>query len=409
MVSTGDRSADGLVVSVLDEPGLRAIRPAWEELFVASGTGNPFASPTWMLSWARHFVPPSDWVVLAAHQGDELVALAPYHRQSLKVGPARLITKLEPFGSGLHVSLTELPEVLTQPGLHRASLRAIVETLHSLGDWDWATLPLTASQGWFEQEWLPTSSDSYAVERGSRATVVLPLAATWDDTRRLFKRNIKESLRRSVNRLNRDNLRWRVDVTTDASGLDVALRDLVRLHRARSEMSGVVAHPNALTASADRSFLVDTAKELAKVGGFSCLRLLVDDKCIAALAVLRCNHVSYMSISGLDPSWWWYAPVTTLCMAAIRQAIDVGDHMVNFSIGPSPAKLRWSEQLEISHSFVIVGGRRKSRLAFDAYWARTAVLEARRSRKRALAYSGQPGRSPIITALRRRSGVLPGN
>jgi CelD/BcsL family acetyltransferase involved in cellulose biosynthesis len=387
-----DQSSKGLLVTVLDEPEVRAIRPAWEELYATSGRGNPFASPTWMLSWADHFVPPSDWLVLAVHRGDDLVALAPYYRHSLQVAGYRLVTKLEPFGSGQHVTLTELPELLTRPGQHRGSLRAIVEALYGLGEWDWATLPLTAEQGWFEQEWLPAGSDSHVMERGSRACVVMPLSTTWDETRKSFKRNIKESIRRSVNRLDRDKLNWRVDVANDAEDLDAALKDLTRLHQARSEMPGVVNHPDVLRVTSDRVFLADAARELTKVGGFSCFRLFVDDVCIAALAVLRSNEVTYMSVSGLDPSWWWYAPVTTLCVAAIRQAIDAGDRLVNFSTGPSPAKLRWSEQLDISHSFAIVRGHRRSRMAFDLYWARSAAIEARRRRTRVKPPAAEPGR-----------------
>ena len=79
---------------------------------------------------------------------------------------------------------------------------------------------------------------------GSRACVMLPLAGSWEETRAGLKRNIKESLRRSRNRIAKDGRSWVIH--RRGSDLDVSVVDrFLALHRKRAAQQVAVEHGDA--------------------------------------------------------------------------------------------------------------------------------------------------------------------
>lgn len=62
---------------VVDPDRLAELAPAWDALAVACA--RPLSSPAWMLAWWRHLPAPGARLsAVAVHDGDELVALAPF-------------------------------------------------------------------------------------------------------------------------------------------------------------------------------------------------------------------------------------------------------------------------------------------------------------------------------------------
>ncbi|MCI1113970.1 hypothetical protein MOQ26_23450, partial [Stenotrophomonas maltophilia] len=94
-----------------------------------------------------------------------------------------------------------------------------------------------------EPEWSYSTGEPAAFFRPhlARACVVLPLRDGWDATKATLKRNLKESLRRSRNRLAKDGRPWTVTTLTD--GIDAAAVDrFLDLHRRRSQLESGVHH-----------------------------------------------------------------------------------------------------------------------------------------------------------------------
>lgn len=376
-------------VSVVSSPAAAAaLLPEWEALFAASGSGNPFARPRWLLTWARRFVGPGELVLLTARTGAELVGVAPFYRRMLRLGPGPgappAVTCLQLLGGGRRPHLTELPGVLTRPDCGRSVLREIFRHLEREQPWDWLEVTLAPEQGWFEPHWLPAPGGgrepSVALHKATRACVVLPLAGSWDETARGLKHNVRESIRRGANRLRRDGREWRLVRGGQERPLAAALDTLVALNRARAALDGRPHHAALVDDGADRRFLGDVAEQLAPGGHVVPCLLEVDGRPAAARLVLRANGVLYFFVSGVDPAFWDQGVATTLMVECLARAIADGDRLANLSTGVDVSKLRWSERLELWQDFVVVRGRLRSRLAFNAWWQLRAASLVRRER-----------------------------
>ncbi len=90
---------------------------------------------------------------------------------------------------------------------------------------------------------------------------------------------------------------------------------------------------------------------------------------------------AFLSFSGIEPRYWRLGAAATLTAAAIWRSIDHGAESLNFSSTPDPGKLRWSEQLEFHHEFLVVAPSRRSRLLFSLWWQLHASRALVRSRR----------------------------
>lgn len=380
-------AAQGEEVALITDTGaLDALLPEWTALFHASGCPNPFAHPDWLATWARHFLAAQELYVLTVRDGERLVAVAPLYRRAYGLAGRTVMTRLGLLGTGRSSALTELPQILCGPGEERRSLRALMRFLGTReADWDWVELSLPPEQGWFEPEWLPRSEEGRAsvLGAGAMACVVLPLPPAGAELFPNLKRNVKESVRRGRNRLKRSGHEWRVRrVDEDSPELEDALAHLVRLHHARSQMEGGVQHPDYLAPPATRAFLGEVAGRMARAGSLAVWLLEVEGRPVAGLLVLHANGAIFTSSSGVDPEWWDFNPSTVILAEVLQEAIDRGDSLANLSIGPTVAKLRWSEELQVHHQFAVVGARSRSHRAYGLYRHRQLATELGRERRR---------------------------
>jgi CelD/BcsL family acetyltransferase involved in cellulose biosynthesis len=361
------------VASLTSLPEARAMIAEWARLAETAGAGNPFHHPDWLVPWAERFLRPGEQVrLLAARRGGQLVGVAPFYRRSWGPGVAH---SLQVWGTGRHADLIELPQLLLDQEQPRAVARALVGRLCAQASaWDWAAVPLE-SPLWLEPEWLPRGGGLTVLTRIVRASVVLPLRPAGPPA---MKRNVRESVRRARNRLDRSYpAGWSVTRATDAG----AVADLADLHADRARMTGKKQHPDVLRRASDRSFVSAAVTAAAARGGACVYRLLIHGEAVAALLVLRTRDCSYFLLSGMSQRSWEFSPTTLLQACAIDDAATLGHSRVNLSTGPDAAKLRWSEELAFSTEFVLAPDRPYSRAAFWAYWQAAAAAELRRERR----------------------------
>jgi CelD/BcsL family acetyltransferase involved in cellulose biosynthesis len=364
------------IMTSLDEA--RAFRGEWGKFADESCGGNPFVHPDWMLPWAERFLRSGEHVCLiAARQDGRLVGVAPFYRRSWGPGLAH---SMQLWGTGRHSGLTELPSLLVDQSQPRTITRALISTLCARsGSWDWAYIPLQDPL-WFEPDWLPKGGSIIAVAGRVRASVVRSVGQL---TATPVKRNVRESLRRARNRLNRDFPgRWTVHRATSRPDVVSAMNDLFSLHAARSRMPGKEIHPDALQDEDDAAYLRAVLTAAADDAGVCIYRLFVDGTAVAALLVLRTAETSYLLLSGMSQEAWDYSPVTLLQGFAMDDARELRHRHVNLSTGPNTAKLRWSEEILIHPEFVLVPDRPLPLMRFTAYWLASAAGTVRRERYR---------------------------
>jgi CelD/BcsL family acetyltransferase involved in cellulose biosynthesis len=363
---------------------LDELLPEWRALYARVGSTNPFANPEWVSLWLKAFVPEGDLRVTTVHKGGELRAVAPLYVVRTRGAHVLPTMRLELPGTGIYSNLPELPEILTSEQGRRSLLQEVVGYLLGIPGWDWVDLSLGPHQGWFEPHWIPlqpAGSGNFAWHKQTRPTVIVPLPPTPEQLFGGLRRNVKESLRRGRNRLARDGHEWQVEhVVESGPELAAAVDEVMRLHLARAQYKGKLRHVDYLTDPLDRSFLHAVMQGMGSVGRAEAHRLRVGSDAVAAMLTLRAADCTYFWVSGFDPAWWDYGPLTLLHGECLRRAIERGDTLANLSVGPAAAKLRWSEKIEYWHDFVLVGTRRRSRVAYavDAHRRLHSGLNAQR-------------------------------
>lgn len=347
-------------------------RPAWDALFDAQqGIANPFCAPEWVQNWYEFFTEPEDRFLFTVRDGDRLIAVAPFFRSSVTAGRMTIAKRLQLVGSGQGGSLLELPQILAAPGREREALRAVVtSTITADTGGHWLETSVTPSMTWFDPSWVINTGRPVAFHRHqlSRACVVIPLLGSWSDTRTALKRNVKESLRRSKNRLAKDGRAWSLRQHTDTLDASVVERFLdLHRNRAEHEQSSASTHPDAYSDPTRREFMRTVLPSLGIRGRARILELELGNEVVASQLVLHAPGLTYIHSSGFNADVWNLGPVTFLQGEAIAAAADRGERWINMSPGPHVAKLRWSERLDVHHDFAYGAGSRSLRWRYTAF------------------------------------------
>ena len=348
------------------------LQDEWLDLFRRSETSNPFVHPAWVEAWLQFFVADArDRIVVTARREGQLVAVAPFYRRVYRLGPIR-VRCLQVAGSSPTNDdpLTEMSEILTLKEGRRRILRSVLHhvALEHMGDSDWIGLTLSPEQGWFDDDWLPDSwrqRRSVCVHKDTRPYVVLPLPPTWEEL--ALKRNMKEAIRRSRNRLAALDPPAEI-VFAEGDAAETAAARIQDLHRLRASLHGHFDHDNYFDDKATAEFARRAVAGLAATGHATATLLQVGDEPIAGRVVLRAGRGAFLSFSGADPAHWALGAPTSIIVACIRRAMEQGGNLLNFSLNPDAAKLRWSEQLELHNEFLVVGPSKRSQRLFTLFW-----------------------------------------
>jgi hypothetical protein len=193
----------------------------------------------------------------------------------------------------------------------------------------------------------------------------LPLPASWEEL--ALKRNLKEAIRRSKNRLAALDGTSEI-IFAEGPGVADATLQVQALHSRRAALQGHLPHDDYFEDAAFAAFARDASAGLATTGHATVALCLIDSTPIAGRVVLRAHGSAFLSFSGVDPAHWHLGAPTALIVASIRQAISRQDDALNFSVNPDPAKLRWSDRLEFHNEFLVVAPSRRSRAKLAVYW-----------------------------------------
>lgn len=363
---------------------LDAVLPEWRALHEESGNENPFTHPAWMATWARRFLAADELRVYLFRQDNRLTGIVPLQREPVHIGPFRLGRSLVPLASGVRSPLTEVPGIVVAPGSVRHTMRAVMRHLESeSAEWDWVNLTLPPDDTWFETEWLTITDpvrSAFPMHRGTRACVIMDLPGDWNTFVAERKRNIRESIRRSRNRLDKRTTGWKVRVAADLGELEDFIRTTTMFNVQRSTLPGKFNHPSPFSAATGAPFAQDVFRQMFGEGLVEVSVLEVDGRVVAGLMALRVNRSLYLLASGASAEAWDLGAGTMLIAEAARRAIDRGDRRINLSTGPNRPKLVWSERLEQHQDFVVAAPQRRSRARFAVYWQASAAAELRRQR-----------------------------
>lgn len=359
----GMTHSEGIHVRLVEQLSeIRSLAQEWIELCDKSSSCNPFNGPDWSVPWYEMFangrVRP--WL-LELRDGECLVGVVPLSRRFRVIG----VPVIKPAGAGSPwIGPYEIPGPVSLPEYERRVAREAVSFIcaHS-GEWAWTILSVADMVDWFEPAWL--SDDRFKVMLDSVVpTVVLRLPEGAERYRP--GRNLRESVRRARNRLNRDfDATWHVNRVIEPESVARSLEVLMRLHGARASRRDKSAiHRDVLASRAVRRIVELATESMATRGLVSIYELIVGKDVFATQLVLHTKRSTHFSVSGQTPEAWPYSSITYLSWEAVLDAQAAGHTLIDFSAGPTEAKMRWSHEVKVHPSFVIVGPSLGSRSAF---------------------------------------------
>ena len=378
------RVAGSLSVRVLTNLAeIQARKADYVALRDRSPSRNPFAGPEWSLNWYSAFTGPRRRPLqLEVHRDGDLIGVVPMWEQRSVLGKSvlRPVGRSQPW-----IGPFEFAGALAAPGAGRDVGRAVVNHLCELSDeWDWAHVALGDMAPWLEPDWL--ASDRFVLlTRQVVTTVVLDLVPGGEPFRP--KRNLRESIRRARNRLDRDGrTNWSTRRLVIPGDVRDAMTRLTQLHHRRSlRIDKAAIHSDVLDPSPVRDFVGAAVVDMAEHDLVSVYELVVGDQVVASQLVLHTKASTHFSVSGQLDSAWRYSAITYLQWLAVQDAQAAGHDLIDFSAGPIQSKLRWTEDVRSYHEFAVVAPRPTARLAYWAELPRLAaarMLEAQRANRR---------------------------
>jgi CelD/BcsL family acetyltransferase involved in cellulose biosynthesis len=364
------------VHTVTSSGELAELAPEWIGLLERAENDLPFLLPEWLITWWEtfrqrgSFIRDSLRVKAVRDSAGALVAIIPLMlTERPGFGPVRSRV-LDFMGADRH--LTELRAPIVDPACAGEVARAVADDLLSDPSWDWITWQGLDEESEFARE----LQKMVPLRWGNSETGnVLTLAPTWEQFKRGLKRNIKESLRRCYNSLQRDGLTARLVVAETAQDVEKSLGTFYELHTMRAGQRDAVIHPDRFSRDTARRFLDVACSRLAERRIARVFTLMVGDAPVASRVGFVLPQCLYLYYSGFDPAWGKYSVATTAVAEAIKYGIGIGVPRVHLSMGADVAKSRWGPRTPVRRQAFWVRPRLSSRAALKIYsWAKENTL-----------------------------------
>lgn len=368
-------------------PDIRALAEIiaeWELLETEITPKTPFTSPSWILTWWRHFrrrqgVFRDEFFCHIVRDGSgNLVAVAPLMRTFAPGFGLPMLRIVQFFGND--PSLTEIRGIICRP----CDEDDVIDTLvgHFLahrGTWDvfrWNGLKSARSA---EQA---RSMPCVFIPRRELPAYFIELPESWEQLRTHVSSNMRKNIRKAYELLERDGFTFTLNVVERAEELPLALERFLALHAMRSEAVDMITHPNKFAGPPARTFLADYLGVMAERGALRIFEMKIGGTVVASRLAFLLGSDLYMYFAGYDPSWKNYSVMTVLVSEMIKWAVAHGAERANLSTGKDQSKLRWKPTEVIFRDAVQVSPTWRGRLAFGAFQTYEAVMRARANGRR---------------------------
>lgn len=301
---------------------VEGVVPEWNELWNRCPQATTFQRPEWIVSWMRSFRP-SNPLLLIVRRNLRLVGIAPlliYGR-----GQKRVLAFM---GGGV----SDYLDALTDPECSSSVVSALWRAIHESGfDWDWLELTDVPASSPVLHAQIPSCPHDHCP--------ALELPESVEDLKAVVPNGQLRNLRNARGRIGRAGCS-RVEIA-DRESLGIALEQMFRLHTSRWNEVG---SDGVLSDTAVQGFHRRVAPLLLNQGVLRLYRLLLDDRCIAALYALFEREVAYCYLQAFDPEFKRLSPGTQILGTAIEDAVRQGIKKMDFLRGREAYKYAWGAQ-----------------------------------------------------------------
>ena len=303
---------------------LESLRDEWSALCDRSTRATPFQRPEWLLPWGRCFPPGEPWI-LAAREGERLVALAPW---LLYTNEGK---KTVAFCGG---GVSDYLDVIIDPDIEEQAMKTLLDHLALHRDrWeicDFEPVPddsplLQASPPGFEARTEPRD-----------VSPVLDLPDRIEDLRDVVPTRQLANLRkyrRKAEALGALRLE-----RADETNWEKPLAVLIRFYTARRTELG---EPGMLDGDALRAFHCQVATEFQSRGSLGLYAFFLNGEPMAALYGFQERETFYCYMQGFDSAHAGLSPGVMLVGGVIEDLTRRGVKRVDFLRGREPYKYWW--------------------------------------------------------------------
>jgi len=302
---------------------IEALSGPWRDLAQSVPSATPFQTWEWHQTWFKHYGRSKTPYIVAAYEGQDLVALYPLARKR------HLWHVLRSSGSGP----SDYLQPLIRPGYEEAAEQTFADhlltgtkaglvDLHQLRD-DLTNLAL---------------AEEVEIEQGT--CLVLDLPKTYDEYLATLGKSLRYDVRKLDKSLFKEGKATIEPVTMDniGQGLDI----LFEQHKKRWRKRGL---PGAFLGRA-QTFHHDWGRQAIQQGWLWLSILRYEGQPIGAIYAMTFGDSVFFYQAGFDPSHSAISPGTLLVAGTIRRAIEEGKAHFDFLRGDEPYKRRWKPQRE---------------------------------------------------------------
>jgi CelD/BcsL family acetyltransferase involved in cellulose biosynthesis len=353
---------------IVERPeSLDRILDQWDRLAVASS--KPYCSPAWMMAWWRNVAPRSARLrVVLVFEDDALVGIAPFfvdrglgglHRYS--VLGARCSSRVD------LLAAPEQEEVVGEAigrALSRSTPHPDVVMFHGIpatSPW-----PELLAAGW--------SDGRCRVQDDVRmpAPFLSLEGRTYEEWLTSKSRNFRNHMGRNKRKLEANGAT--LGLASVQQDLDLALRDLARLHYSRWRWRGGSAVLNTRI----EQMLLDTARQQQSDLRFQLWQIRLPDGALSAYLFLSAGATTSALLGGFDEAWARFQPGMITILGAVEHAFSVGTSRIDLGGGDYGYKHRFANDTEMLRWTVLIPQGRAAALArfqFAPLRARIAIAQ----------------------------------
>lgn len=344
MITRMDMTEPSMQVGVIeDEEGFDALREDWLALEHSDTNSSLFMSWEAQRLWWKHYGKGRELRILLARSAGRVVGIWPlYCERQRKAGGIVSIRKLRQMGIGGDTAPDDLDALLLPEFKAETAVHLVRFVAGSLKRWDMLELtdvpaasPLLPSL----LEELPKIG--IRVQRSVAKPIVQgELPRSFDEYCHSLSSNRRQVMRRKRRKFEAQS-GARFMVIQEASELDAAFEELVRLHRLR--WSGRTLRP-AFSSSEFRSYHREWMHSMLPQGRLRLMSLEIGGKCVAMLYCMQYKKRLNFFQGGFDPTFSSLSPGDVLMSYAVELAIAEGCTVFDMLKGDHEYKRHFFQQ-----------------------------------------------------------------
>lgn len=308
------------------------MREQWSDVLRRSRDNNIFLTWEWLSTWWKHYGKGRELVILLAHDGERLAAIAPLMHSVNGISGFRL-SKI-----GFFTEHTDYRNFILAEK-EAECLKLFLKYLNTL-DWDsleFRDIPETAESLALLRKML---TEDYALnEFVSSECPYLPLPASWDVLAKSLSGNMRRNLRRRMKRL-KEEYEVAFGRQDGIDSLRQGMKTFFFLHQKRWASKGL--RGSFGEDPRFRDFLLDIARCFAEKQWLNLSFLTANDEPISAALCFEYNRILYYYHPGFDPEYSKYGVGNLLIMRLIQDSIQRGLDEFDFLRGDEDYKNDWT-------------------------------------------------------------------